>query len=211
MILKYLLITLAGFLGSYHCIGMCGFIPPLIVYKSWFLGNVLYSIGRLFTYSFLGFIAGYIGMFFHSIQFQYFQKGLSIFLGTLMILFGLQVAGSIKEKGIIGLDLIFTTVAEILSKFRKNPFFLGMFNGFLPCPLVYAFLMQAVFEKDPFKGALVMLFFGLGTVPAMLFASKLYQILSPRFRKKVSSFAGFIIIILGVWIILRAFGIGHHH
>ncbi|HCB70011.1 MAG TPA: sulfite exporter TauE/SafE family protein [Persephonella sp.] len=211
MILKYLLISLAGFLGSYHCVGMCGFIPPLIIHRSWLIGNILYSAGRLFTYSFLGFIAGYLGMFFHSMQFQYFQKGLSIFLGVMMIFFGLQVAGSIKEKGVIGLDLIFTTVAEILSKFRKNPFFLGMFNGFLPCPLVYAFLMQAVFERDPLKGATVMLFFGLGTIPAMLFASKLFQILSPRLRKKVSSFAGFIIIILGIWIILRAFGIGHHH
>ncbi|WP_457641540.1 sulfite exporter TauE/SafE family protein [Persephonella sp.] len=211
MILKYLLITLAGFLGSYHCIGMCGFIPPLIVYRSWFLGNVLYSAGRIFTYSFLGFIAGYLGMFFHSFQFQLLQKGLSIFLGIGMIFFGLQVAGSIKEKGVIGLDLIFATIAEILSKFRKNPFFLGMFNGFLPCPLVYAFLMQAVFEKDPLKGAAVMLFFGLGTVPAMLFASKLFQIISPRLRKRLSSFAGIIIILLGVWMILRAFGIGHHH
>ena len=211
MILKYLLITLAGFLGSYHCIGMWGFIPPLIVYRSWFLGNVLYSAGRIFTYSFLGFIAGYLGMFFHSFQFQLLQKGLSIFLGIGMIFFGLQVAGSIKEKGVIGLDLIFSTIAEILSKFRKNPFFLGMFNGFLPCPLVYAFLMQAVFEKDPLKGAAVMLFFGLGTVPAMLFASKLFQIISPRLRKRLSSFAGIIIILLGVWMILRAFGIGHHH
>ncbi len=211
MILKYLLISLAGFLGSYHCVGMCGFIPPLIIHRSWLLGNILYSSGRLFTYSFLGFIAGYIGMFFHSIQFQYFQKGLTLFLGIIMIFFGLQITGNIKEKGVVGLDLIFTTVAEILSKFRKNPFFLGMFNGFLPCPLVYAFLMQAVFEKDPLKGALVMFFFGIGTIPAMLFASKLFQILSPKLRKKVSSLAGLIIILLGIWIILRAFGIGHHH
>ncbi len=209
--LKYLMFTLAGFLGSYHCVGMCGFIPPLIQYRSWFLGNVLYSAGRIFTYMFLGFLAGYFGMFFHKLEFQIVQKGLSVFLGIMMIFFGLQITGNIKEKGVPGLDLIFMTVAEILSKFRKNPFFLGMFNGFLPCPLVYAFLMQAMFEGSPLKGMLVMFFFGVGTVPAMLFASKIFQVVSPAFRKKLSSSAGIIVIILGVWLILRGLGIIHHH
>jgi len=210
-LLKYLMFTLAGFLGSYHCVGMCGFIPPLIQYPSWLVGNLLYSAGRIFTYMFLGFIAGYAGMFFHNIEFQVFQKALSVFLGTAMIILGLQITGNIKEKGVPGLDLIFITITEILSRFRKNPFFLGMFNGFLPCPLVYAFLMQAMFEGSPVKGMLVMFFFGLGTVPAMLFASKIFQVVSPKLRKKLSSLAGVIVILLGVWIILRAFGIGHHH
>ena len=211
MILEYLLITLAGFLGSYHCIGMCGYIPPLIRYKSWFLGNLLYNTGRIFTYSFLGFVSGYLGMFFHSIEFQLFQKILTVFLGIAMIFFGLQVLGNIKEKGVPGLDLIFTTIAEILSKFRSNPFFLGMFNGFLPCPLVYAFLVKAMFEGSPIKGAVVMLFFGIGTVPAMFFSSYIFKKFSPAFRKKMASFSGVIIIIFGVVAILRAFGIGHHH
>jgi len=210
-LLKYLIFTLAGFLGSYHCVGMCGFIPSLIQYHSWFVGNLLYSAGRMFTYIFLGFIAGYAGMFFHSVEFQAVQKGISIFLGTAMIIFGFQIIGNIKEKGVPGLDLIFLSITEILAKFRKNPFFLGMFNGFLPCPLVYAFLMQAMFEGNPIKGMLVMFFFGLGTVPAMLFASKIFQVVSPKLRKRLSSFAGIIVILLGVWIILRGFGMGHHH
>jgi hypothetical protein len=209
--MEYFLVILAGFLGSYHCIGMCGFIPPLIQYKNWFIGNILYSLGRIFTYGFLGFVAGYLGMFFHSTDFQLFQKGLSIFLGIFMIMLGLQITGNIKEKGVPGLDLIFTTIAEILSKFRKNPFFLGMFNGFLPCPLIYAMLLQAVLEKSPVQGFIIMVLFGLGTVPAMLFSSKIFQILSPYLRKKLSSLSGVIIILFGILAILRGFGIGHHH
>jgi sulfite exporter TauE/SafE len=110
-----------------------------------------------------------------------------------------------------GSIIVFIAITEILAKFRKNPFFLGMFNGFLPCPLVYAFLMQAIFEGSPVKGMLVMVAFGIGTVPAMLFASKLFQILSPKVRKRIATFSGVIVILLGVWLILRAFGIGHHH
>ncbi len=212
MILKYLLITLAGFLGSYHCIGMCGFIPSMIKHKSWFLGNLQYSVGRIFSYAFLGFVAGNLGMFFHSFEFQLFQKSLSIVLGLGMIFFGLQITGNIKEKGVIGLDYIFTTIADILGKFRDKPFFLGMFNGFLPCPLVYAILLQSVLEKDAINGALVMIFFGVGTVPAMLFASKLFSILSGKIRKRLSSLSGIIVILLGIFVILRTFGmIGHHH
>ncbi len=209
--MEYLLIVLAGFLGSYHCIGMCGFIPPLIQYRSWFLGNLLYNLGRIFTYGFLGFVAGYVGMFFHSLQFQILQKTLSIILGVFMIGLGLQITGNLKEKGVPGLDMIFTTIAEILSKFRKNPFFLGMFNGFLPCPLVYAMLLQAVLEKSPIKGFIIMVLFGIGTMPALFLSSKIFTRLSPIFRKRLASLSGIIVILLGIWAILRAFGIGHHH
>ena len=44
-----------------------------------------------------------------------------------------------------------------------------MFNGFLPCPLIYAMLMQSALEKSPVKGFIVIALFGLGTVPAMFF------------------------------------------
>jgi len=213
MILQLALITVAGFLGSYHCIGMCGAIPSLIQHRSWLVGNILYSAGRVFTYTFLGFVAGYIGSFFKLISFVLFQKVIYLFLGVMMILLGLQILGTVKEKGIIGLDYIFTTIADLLSNFRKNPFLLGMFNGFLPCPLVYAFLFKAVDTQSPILGALVMFAFGIGTIPAMLFASKLINILTGAKRKMLNSIAGFIVIIFGVLIILKAFGIVsfHHH
>lgn len=209
--LEYFMIILGGFLGSYHCIGMCGAIPSLIIYKNFWFGNILYNLGRLFTYLFLGFLAGLAGMYFHSLEFQYIQKFLSIFFGLVMIFFGLQIAGNIKEKGVIFLDVIFTTISEIVYSFRQSPFFLGLFNGFLPCPLVYAFLMKAVLDNNPFKGMLTMFLFGLGTVPAMLFSSTLLKVISPSFRKNLSRLAGVIVILFGIWTILRGFGIGHHH
>ncbi|MGB9766295.1 MAG: sulfite exporter TauE/SafE family protein [Sulfurihydrogenibium sp.] len=209
--LEYFMVFLGGFLGSYHCIGMCGAIPSLIIYKNFWIGNLLYNFGRVFTYIFLGFLAGLVGMYFHKIEFQLFQQGLSILLGFGMIIFGLQVVGNIKEKGVPFLDVIFFTISDIMNSFRKSPFFLGMFNGFLPCPLVYAFLMKAVLDKDPLKGMLTMFFFGLGTIPAMLFSSKILSYISPSRRKNLSKLAGVIVIVFGVWTILRAFGIGHHH
>ncbi|MEZ0323475.1 MAG: sulfite exporter TauE/SafE family protein [Hydrogenothermaceae bacterium] len=209
--LEYFLVFLGGFLGSYHCIGMCGFIPSLIIYKHFWVDNLLYNLGRIFTYSFLGFLAGFLGMYFHSIEFQYFQKGLSLILGIGMIIFGLQITGNIKEKGVPFLDPVFNAISDFLYQFRSSPFFLGMFNGFLPCPLVYAFLIKAVIDKDPIKGMLTMAIFGLGTVPAMLFSAKIINLISPYTRKNLVRFAGIIVILFGIWTILRGFGIGHHH
>ena len=48
------------------------------------------------------------------------------------------------------------------------PLAFGVLNGFLPCPLVYAFAAQAAASGGPASGFLTMAAFGLGTFPAML-------------------------------------------
>lgn len=128
-----------------------------------------------------------------------------------MIILGLQILGRIKEKGVPGFNLILTTIADILSKFRKNPFFLGMFNGFLPCPLVYAMLLQSVLEKSGVKSFIIMVIFGIGTIPAMFFSSFVFNKLSPSLRKKLANSSGLIVILFGILAIIRALGIMHHH
>lgn len=71
--------------------------------------------------------------------------------------------------------------------------------------------MKAVLDKNPLDGMLTMLFFGVGTIPAMLFSSKILSIISPKSRKNLVKIAGIIVIIFGILTILRGFGIGHHH
>jgi len=141
MILEYLMITLAGFLGSYHCIGMCGAIPSIISYKNFWIGNILYNMGRIFTYSFLGFLAGMLGMYFHKFEFQIIQKGLSIFAGVMIILFGLQITGNIKEKGVPFLDVVFESISDLYQILDNLRLFLECLTAFC-MPLVYAFLMK---------------------------------------------------------------------
>ena len=53
---------------------------------------------------------------------------------------------------------------------------LGLLWGWLPCGLVYGILLTAVLAGDPLNGAAIMLAFGLGTLPNLLFAgSRLAQ------------------------------------
>ena len=74
---------------------------------------------------------------------------------------------------------------------------LGLIWGFLPCGLVYSMLLLAASTADPVAGGIVMLAFGLGTMPAMiatgLSASKLAQFMS---RKRLG--AGILIVLLGI-------------
>ena len=89
-----------GFLGSFHCIGMCGPITLSLpvqhlqgMQKAAGIG--LYNAGRILTYSLLGIVFGFIGL-----SFQYFgwQQWLSIILGIILIILFVLKITSFKTK-----------------------------------------------------------------------------------------------------------------
>ncbi|RUM66285.1 MAG: sulfite exporter TauE/SafE family protein [Sulfurospirillum sp.] len=174
------IITIA-FLGSFsHCVGMCGGI--VVAYSSTkiddkvsklnqILSHLFYSFGRVLTYTILGAIFGYIG---GVATFNNYTNGtLLVIAGVLMILTGLSLLGKVKF-----LTLIEHTFSKskwyqdsfrtfLRSKSLGSFFMLGMLNGLLPCGFVYFFAITAASTASPFWGALVMLLFGLSTIPAM--------------------------------------------
>ena len=78
------------------------------------------------------------------------------------------------------------------------PVAFGVFNGFLPCPLVYAFAAQAASTAGALSGLLVMLSFGLGTFPAMLMMGGVGRVLAPAWRQRGVWLAGSFILLLGL-------------
>lgn len=174
------IITIA-FLGSFgHCIGMCGGI--VIAYSStkvaqeWSkthqsIAHLLYSFGRILTYAILGSIFGYLG---GVATFSNTANGiLWLIAGTAMVLTGLSLMGKIKF-----LTLIEHSVSKskwyqqnfkvlLGSQTLVSFFLLGMLNGLLPCGFVYFFAITAASTANPFYGALVMIVFGLSTIPAL--------------------------------------------
>jgi hypothetical protein len=82
-------------------------------------------------------------------------------------------------------------------------------NGFLPCPLVYAFAVQAAASGGALPGLGVMLAFGLGTFPAMLAMGMLGTWLrsaranGARWRLTGVRAAGAFIVLLGVITLAR--------
>ncbi len=174
------IITIA-FLGSFgHCVGMCGGI--VIAYSSAkiddgfdkrtkIISHLLYSFGRVSTYVIIGILFGYFGSLF-----SFDGEANTIFrmiTGIVMILAGLSLVGQIKFLTLIEHNLsgsfwykkVFQTL--IKSKSYRSFYFLGLLNGLLPCGFVYFFAITAANTASPIYGGLVMLIFGLSTIPAL--------------------------------------------
>ncbi len=207
------IITIA-FLGSFgHCIGMCGGI--IIAYSSTKIDNtdskvkqaishILYSAGRIFTYVILGAIFGYLG---GVAMFNNLANGsLLIVAGIFMILTGLSLSGKIKfltviEHSISSNRWYQRQFRQLLhTKTLLSFFILGMMNGLLPCGLVYFFAVTAASTASATYGALVMLIFGLSTVPALFslgFFVGLFK--NSVFRNTMMKLASISVIVFGIY------------
>ena len=78
---------LLGFLGSTHCVIMCGPItlamPGQSTLSRFLISRIIYNLGRVITYSLMGIIIGFLGQL---IGFSGYQQLFSILLGAIMIL-----------------------------------------------------------------------------------------------------------------------------
>ncbi len=209
-----------AFLGSFgHCIGMCGGIvvaystikiDPASSKISQSAAHLLYSFGRVLTYSILGAIFGALG---GVVLFSNTANGvLLIIAGVAMILAGLSLMGKIKFLTIIEHSFSSSSVYKkafksiLNSKSNASFFILGMLNGLLPCGFVYFFAITAASTADPLYGALVMAIFGLSTIPAMFgigFLSSLATATS--FRNMMMSLSSVAVILYGTFTIYNGY------
>ncbi|MEJ2541278.1 MAG: sulfite exporter TauE/SafE family protein [Gemmatimonadota bacterium] len=153
--------ALAGLVGSPHCMGMCGGFA--VACGSGMDRGAAWHLGRLFTYMGLGAMAGAAGAAIPG------PGWIAALVSTgLLVWFALALGGVVREPRfrIPGLTRLATRSAG-RTGFGGRLLF-GMANGLLPCGLVYAALAVPVATGDPVVGALSMLAFGLGTVPALV-------------------------------------------
>lgn len=200
----------AGLLGSAHCLGMCGGISGLFAagaqvasLKTQLPLAIAYNLGRVLSYAFLGVVVAMIGSTIVS-AIPSLAGPVRLASGVLIILVGLQVAFNWRllapvEK--IGAKLWHRLVPHakglIPATSVRRAAGLGLIWGWLPCGLVYSGLLLAATTAEPASGGMVMIAFGLGTMPAMvvtgLSASKLSAFMS---RNRLG--AGLLIVVLGV-------------
>ncbi len=172
---------LVGLLGSGHCVGMCGGIVgavsmhlPQSKSKAPFL--LSYNAGRILSYTLAGVIAGLVGAssFFlhHILPIQHVLYGIS---SLMLIALGLYLADI--WHGVTYLEGAGKGIWKTLQPFSKRyipvqnikqAFFLGSLWGWLPCGLVYSVLIAAIATGSAINGGLLMLAFGLGTLPTLL-------------------------------------------
>ncbi len=199
-----------GFLGSFHCVGMCGPIalalpvhnkPPLLK----FILIILYNLGRILTYALFGLVAGIVG---NSLAMAGFQQALSVTIGLVLLT---SVVFSVKNN-LSGYGFFIWIKSKLSHLFSKDTkpslFIIGLLNGFLPCGLVYAGIAAATATADLLKGTLFMTFFGIGTVPLMFAIPLIGGSISLSFRNAIRKTTPIIITVMALVLILRGLNLG---
>lgn len=208
-------IFFSGLLGSAHCIGMCG---PLAISLSagatagtnHLVRQLTFSLGRVFTYGFCGAAAGFGGAWISSESrgFVLSQAWLAILAGVLLMLMGLVTAGVLPRLATKKLSGLPCGTAGWLKTFLTAPgwsaaLVAGMFTGFIPCGLVYGFLLKAGSTGSMWQGWLTMVAFGLGTIPLMVLVGLGGQFLSIGGRTRLFRVAAWCIVLTGAISIAR--------
>jgi sulfite exporter TauE/SafE len=207
-----------GLLGSLHCLGMCGPIALMVPVdkNTWWrrsIGGLSYNLGRVATYGILGAIFGLLGL---GIHLAGAQQWLSISLGMLIIL--AAVIPMIFRKRVIGsdlgpfsrlIDLLKASLGKLISRRSPNALFtIGLLNGLLPCGLVYIAIAGATATGSIAQGTLFMVFFGLGTLPAMFAVNMVGHLLSVKARNRLRKIIPVAVIVLGLLFIVRGMNLG---
>lgn len=207
-------LLVAGFLGSLHCVGMCGGFALAVDRPSkgaWrrVLTQAAFLVGKACTYVLLGAVAGLAGAaFVRSGAFHSARAVLAVVAGTLMVAAGLQIAGLLRE---LPLSRFFAPTSPYGRAVRAvadargpaAPFAMGALTGLLPCPLVYAFLLEALRTGSLLASVGTMAALGLASMPALALVVATGAVVSPLVRRRIVRVAGVVVAVLGVVTFLR--------
>ncbi len=198
---------LLGFLGSFHCIGMCGPIaltlPVQHLRGAKKMGGILlYNAGRVTTYMLMGLVFGWLGQQFYI---GGLQQWLSVALG-IALLAGLFFYRFIPLPQ---LQFVKKALGHLLSKQRfRTLYAIGFLNGLLPCGLVYLGIAGALAAGSIWKGMLFMGLFGAGTLPAMMAVTWFSQLISIPVRQRIRQLIPLAVGVMAVLLILRGMNLG---
>ncbi|MCI0732349.1 MAG: sulfite exporter TauE/SafE family protein [Methylococcaceae bacterium] len=215
---SYLVAFIMGLFSSMHCLGMCGSIIGALTLglrqdirrstRALFQYVLSYNLGRISSYTAAGLLVGVLHHVF-TLPFNQIDgyRVLQISSALIMGGAGLYIAGWFPR---------FAYIERIGSKFWRlieplgrrlvpihtmpSSFFFGMVWGWLPCGLVYAALALSATADQIHRSAFTMLFFGLGTLPAVVSVGIMTNLLSRVANNRwLRRFAGIFMIALALF------------
>ena len=180
---------------------------------------VMFNAGRITSYMLAGAVmAGLVGSVRLFINITVLQKVGYVAANLMLIALGLslmQVWSGIAQLEKLG-QLLWQRLQPLLKVFIPiqkpwQAFALGAIWGWVPCAMVYSVLMTALLTGSALQGALVMLAFGLGTLPLLVTMGWLSQSLPVFFRKaQVRLMAGLLVLLFGLLGVVRLLtGLSH--
>ncbi len=200
-----------GLLGGGHCLGMCGGLMGALTMaipaeqRNRRLQLLLaYNIGRISSYALAGLLVGLAGW---AIGNSPAALLLRVLAGILLICMGLYLAG--WWSGLTRIEALGRHLWRHLQPLSRRlmpvtsipqALFLGAIWGWLPCGLVYSSLLWAASQGSALNSALLMLVFGLGTVPVLLATGMAAERLTAILRQQRVRVAGGVLVMLfGLW------------
>ena len=206
-----------GLAGAGHCLGMCGGIAAALNLGGQRSSAVTLSYhgGRIASYTLLG---GLLGLAAGSIDIAAWTIGLRYLAGLMLIGMGLYIAG--WWRGMAALERAGAILWQPVQKFsgrwlpiRNWPqgFALGLCWGLMPCGLIYSSLAWAATAQSAAASALMMLFFGLGTLPAMLATSLGADRLQAFLRRRgLKLLIALLLVLSGTWTLYQTLAHSSH-
>jgi sulfite exporter TauE/SafE len=219
-----------GLFSSLHCLGMCGGIigalsfglPVEIRQNPWrFIPYlVAYNSGRIISYAVAGGLIGWLGStLFTTLSPRYGHTLLQWIAAAFMVAIGLYLGGWFSRFAALEnlgrplwkkLEPLGRRLLPVQSPLKALAF--GVIWGWLPCGLVYAAVVYAAASGGAANGALFMVFFGLGTLPAVLTAGILSHQVTRLLRlPQVRQGAGVFLILLAVFTLFAPSLMEHTH
>lgn len=162
--------------------------------------HLYFNAGRLISYAVLGAAVGALGA---ALMLTPAATGvLTLVASAVMIVLGLQMLGLLSSLG----PLMPTTPRWIAERIqgvaergtRQTAGLLGGLTFFLPCGFTQALQLYVLAKGDVLTGALTMLAFALGTLPALLSLSAVSTYARGALQRRFLKFAGVAVVGLGV-------------
>ncbi len=204
-----------GLMGSAHCAAMCGGIAGALSMgidqdKKHRLPIITaFHAGRIVSYALIGLLLGGL-MVVAAEHIKPLSITLRIIAGVLLVAMGLYVGNwwtgltRLEQIGVPLWSRLQPLTKKLLPvKSATGALALGGLWGWLPCGLVYSALGWAITADNTVDASARMLFFGIGTLPAMLTmsiaADSTRRLLQKQSTRRV---AGVLLIAFGLWTLL---------
>lgn len=201
-----------GLLGSAaHCVGMCAPFVMLVgrryaapagphrpaAAQGW------YHAGRLVTYALLGAIAGSVGALLTSAGTLFgLQRAAALIGGAALVLSAVASLAAFAPGGARVPAWLSRLIGQLGARVPGHPVLLGAVLGLLPCGLLYSAVMAAMTRGGAAAGAVALVAFALGTVPALAGVSLADAVLLQR-RQFMNRLSQGFVLAMGVWYLWR--------
>jgi len=202
--MSYGLLFAVGLLTGFHCVGMCGAMVLSYTTKMASGGrlshfaHLLYGAGKTLSYTTIGAGFGWLGSI---IAFTPVLRGvIGIAAGIFLVLFGLGMLNLLPALKGFGLRTPRFLLRFIGTQSRKygHPFIIGLLNGLMIiCGPLQAMYIMAAGSGSALRGALMLFFFGLGTLPMMMGLGVFAGMVSKELTPKLIKASAVIVVALG--------------